>query len=213
MRRPAFSLIEVLLVLGLVSVVGAVGMPMFRSFQTRSDVSLAAEYIRQGMDRAKLLSETGHMDSTWGFRVGSGILFKGASFATRDSAYDETFDIPETVGITGLQEVTFSKLLGSPSATGTVLLTALTGEQVSVSLRVTNSGIPIVQNDEITVCHKPGTPACETKTINESAWNGHNAHGDTLGPCSPEQCEEGEGGGGGGDDDDDDHDDDDDDDE
>jgi hypothetical protein len=36
---------------------------------------------------------------------------------------------------------------------------------------------------EITICHKRGTPAEQTKRIPRSAWPGHLAHGDHRGPC------------------------------
>lgn len=35
----------------------------------------------------------------------------------------------------------------------------------------------------VTICHKPGTPAQQTKTISASALPGHLNHGDTLGAC------------------------------
>jgi len=35
----------------------------------------------------------------------------------------------------------------------------------------------------VTICHKPGTPAEKTKTLPQSALNGHLGHGDTMGPC------------------------------
>ncbi len=35
----------------------------------------------------------------------------------------------------------------------------------------------------VTICHKPGTPAEQTKTIPQSALGGHLGHGDTMGPC------------------------------
>ena len=35
----------------------------------------------------------------------------------------------------------------------------------------------------VTICHKPGTPAEMTKVLPLSALNGHLGHGDTLGPC------------------------------
>jgi prepilin-type N-terminal cleavage/methylation domain-containing protein len=38
-------------------------------------------------------------------------------------------------------------------------------------------------DDEVTICHKPGTPAEQTKTIPNSALAGHLGHGDTAGPC------------------------------
>ena len=62
-------------------------------------------------------------------------------------------------------------------------------------------GTPTPEPDRgtVTICHKPGTPAEQTKIVPRSALPGHLGHGDTLGPC-------------GGDDDDHDYDDDDDDD-
>lgn len=35
----------------------------------------------------------------------------------------------------------------------------------------------------VTICHKPGTPAQQTKTVPQSALGGHLGHGDTLGAC------------------------------
>jgi hypothetical protein len=36
---------------------------------------------------------------------------------------------------------------------------------------------------DVTICHKPGTPAQQTKTIPQSALSGHLGHGDTMGAC------------------------------
>lgn len=38
-------------------------------------------------------------------------------------------------------------------------------------------------NGNVTICHKPGSPAEQTKTVPESALGGHLGHGDTMGPC------------------------------
>ncbi|MCA9872462.1 MAG: FecR domain-containing protein [Anaerolineales bacterium] len=38
-------------------------------------------------------------------------------------------------------------------------------------------------NGNVTICHKPGSPAQQTKTVPQSALGGHLGHGDTLGPC------------------------------
>lgn len=38
--------------------------------------------------------------------------------------------------------------------------------------------------DDVTICHKPGTPAEKTMTINNSAISSHLGHGDTLGSCT-----------------------------
>lgn len=36
---------------------------------------------------------------------------------------------------------------------------------------------------DVTICHKPGTPAEKTMTLPQSALGGHLGHGDTMGPC------------------------------
>ncbi|MBU0732456.1 hypothetical protein KKC88_06295 [Patescibacteria group bacterium] len=42
------------------------------------------------------------------------------------------------------------------------------------------------EDEEMVICHKPGTPAENTMTINGNNWPGHEAHGDYLGPCTDE---------------------------
>jgi len=47
------------------------------------------------------------------------------------------------------------------------------------------SPIAFAGNGQVTICHKPGTPAEQTKEIDSPAVAAHLAHGDTLGPCGP----------------------------
>jgi hypothetical protein len=42
---------------------------------------------------------------------------------------------------------------------------------------------PAPREETVTICHKPGTPAEQTKRVPVSALAGHLGHGDTLGPC------------------------------
>jgi hypothetical protein len=50
-------------------------------------------------------------------------------------------------------------------------------------------GLPDDDDDDdgdqrtVTICHKPGTPAEQTKRVPESALKAHLGHGDYLGPC------------------------------
>src|ERR671938_509242 len=41
----------------------------------------------------------------------------------------------------------------------------------------------LAQPNKVTICHKPGTPDEQTKEVPQSAVEGHQRHGDTLGPC------------------------------
>lgn len=42
---------------------------------------------------------------------------------------------------------------------------------------------PIPGGENVTICHKPGTPAQQTMSVPQPALGGHLGHGDTLGPC------------------------------
>ena len=55
---------------------------------------------------------------------------------------------------------------------------------------LTLSQIAFAGNGQVTICHKPGTPAEQTKEVDSPAVPAHLAHGDTLGPCvSPPFCD------------------------
>ena len=188
MKRSGFALLEALVVIGILGIVSGVTIPLYRDYQIRSDLSLASEQVAQGLARAKLLAESAKEDSAWGFYIPSGTLFKGPSYAERDPLHDEVYAMPSTITTTGLLQVSYSKVEGTPSATGAITLTGLRSEERTVLLAVETESVAIVDSDEITICHiPPGNPAnAHSITISDSAWPAHQGHGDTLGPCPGE---------------------------
>jgi Cys-rich repeat protein len=48
----------------------------------------------------------------------------------------------------------------------------------------------LAQQQKVTICHKPGTPAEKTKEVPQSAVDSHLGHGDHRGPC--EACPSGQ---------------------
>ena len=44
----------------------------------------------------------------------------------------------------------------------------------------------LAQQQKVTICHKPGTPAEKTMEVPQSAVDGHLGHGDHRGPCETE---------------------------
>jgi Tfp pilus assembly major pilin PilA len=190
--RRGFTLIEVVLIMGFIAVLAKLSIPLYRSYLIRNDLEVATEQIVQGVGRAQLLSQTGYLGSSWGFYVPGSVLYKGTTFASRDTAYDEVYPMPSTLSTSGLVEVSFSKIDGKPSATGSITLTAISGESRTVNIKITTEGIPITSSDRLVICHKPNTSNCGTKLLQENAWPGHQGHGDHLGPCTVEdgECEE-----------------------
>lgn len=131
-----FTLPEVLLSLSLLAIIGSMTIPMYRTFMVRDDLDIAATTIAQNLRRAQSLSEAGDGDMTWGLHVGVGgiLVYKGASYALRDSTFDENTSIPISIIPTGLVDVTFSKLTGIPNATGTFTLTSQANEIRNVTI-------------------------------------------------------------------------------
>ncbi len=184
MLRSAVSLIELLIVIAVIALLAAVSLPAYRVYQIRNDLNLAAEQLTQGLGRAKLLSQSGQGDSRWGFYVPEGILYQGESYATRNSNFDESYPMPSTIQPSGEpMDVSFSRLEGVPSATGSIILTGIDGERREILIQLSSRGVPVVMPDPITFCHKNSPGNCNTKTVPLTSWPAHQEHGDFLGPC------------------------------
>lgn len=127
---------EILLSITCLSLILAMSVPAYRMLQIRNDLDIAAITLAQSLRRAQILSQTGNGDTTWGVYVGNGgiLIYKGASYATRDSVYDEMSDLPSTITGSGVTEVNFSKLYGIPNQTGTFILTGVDNETRNVTL-------------------------------------------------------------------------------
>lgn len=124
------TLLEIILSVSIIAIIGAVTIPVFGRLDSRNDIDVGANTIGQTLRRAQVLAESSDGDTTWGLKVQTGIItvFKGADYASRDTTFDEDYDLGTSIEISGLDEVVFSKFYGEPTATGTITLTAATGE-------------------------------------------------------------------------------------
>ncbi len=185
MKRPGFTIIEMLIVIAIITTAMVMSLPLYREYQIRSDLDNAAQLATQGLSRARLLSQSGQGGAQWGYHVPSGTLYKGASFATRDPAFDESYPMPSTIAVNGLLDVEYSRVKGIPASTGTIVLKALNNDQriIQVLIGVDAQNIPAYADDTLTICHEPAT-LHQTIVVPDSTWASHQAHGDTLGPCA-----------------------------
>ncbi len=121
-----FTLIEALLSMLIISILIGLSLPLYASFQDRNNVDLTTQSLAEMLRRAEIYARGVNGDSQWGVEIqpGSAVLFKGASFASRDTSFDESTTIASTVTMGGLTEVLFSKLSGAPNVTGNITLFA-----------------------------------------------------------------------------------------
>jgi prepilin-type N-terminal cleavage/methylation domain-containing protein len=124
--QHGFTLIEALLSVALIALLVGMSLPLYRAFQMRNDLDIAADTLVSSLRRAQTYARGVKGDGQWGVAVqtGSITVFKGASYATRDTSFDETTTTNGTITVTGMTEVVFSKLFAVPATTGSTTLTS-----------------------------------------------------------------------------------------
>jgi prepilin-type N-terminal cleavage/methylation domain-containing protein len=186
MKRPAFALLEMLMVVSILGIVSTLSIPLYYSYQIRNDLALAKNQITQGLQRAKLNAQAGKNDDVWSFYTPAGILFQGSDYSNYDAAKAEVYPMPSTIKIFGLTQVTYNKK-GTPDVTGDIVLRAVNGDEdtISVKIAIDEETIATVVGDSLTVCHRDTVSGVSsTISITDAQWPFHQAHGDTLGSCT-----------------------------
>ncbi|MBI5356233.1 type II secretion system protein [Candidatus Collierbacteria bacterium] len=139
-KKRGFTLLELLLSVAIISLLAGLSLPVYRTLLSKNDLDIAAVTIAQSVRRAQVLSQAVDGDINWGVKIQSGsiVVFKGASYAARDINFDETFDVPTTIGVSGATEIVFAKFTGLPQTTGTV---SLSSETNSRSVTINEKGM------------------------------------------------------------------------
>lgn len=179
MFRRGFALLELLVVVGMLAIIAGFSLPLYRNYRTKTDLAIAKNQIVQGLQRAKINSETGKNDSQWGFFVPNGTLFKGASYDTRDQAKDEVYPMPDGIITTGLTQVVYNRK-GVPDVTGSIDITPSrqNPESIVITVVIDKQSVSATVGDAFMIC-KNGN----TLTVSEAAWPTYQAQGAKIGPC------------------------------
>lgn len=131
-KSGGFTLLEVLLSVALLGLIAALSAPMYLSFQNRNDLDIAVSTSAQSLRRAQMLAQASTDDDAWGVKLESPnlIIFRGTSFAARDTNFDEVYPLSSTLVFSGVTEIVFTKFSGLPTApsVGTIILTNINNE-------------------------------------------------------------------------------------
>lgn len=125
-RQNGFTLIEMLLSVSIIAMLAGLSLPVYLGLVTRNDLAIVTESTANALRRAQTYSRGVREDSQWGVAVQPTqiVLFKGASFATRDAAFDEPTLLPGQTTTSGITEVTFAKDTAWPNTTGSIAITS-----------------------------------------------------------------------------------------
>jgi prepilin-type N-terminal cleavage/methylation domain-containing protein len=138
--RPAFTALELILVLAIFAITAGATLPFLGHFQTTGTLKTHGQDIVQTLRRAQHRAAMGQRDKAWGvyFTSGQYVLYAGNSYAGRDSDFDESHTVGSAYSFTGSGELTFRKLTGAAMTGGTVTVTH--GDAGSKSVDVSAAG-------------------------------------------------------------------------
>lgn len=125
-----------MLVVATIAVLAAISVPVYSTLQIKNDLDVVTNTTLQTLRRAQTLSQAVDGDSIWGVKLQSNdiTLFKGASYALRDTDFDEVYTLSGNITPSEVSEVVFSKLLGNPNTTGTLTLTSSNNDVQNITL-------------------------------------------------------------------------------
>lgn len=133
----AFTLIELLIVIGLILILAAASAPIYNSLQVQAQLDETSAQIVQTLRTAKERANARYNNASHGvfFDINLGgddfyILYQGDSYDTRDTSYDREIKLASPLSfinsnftLTGANiDVNFQKGSGRPDNVGSVIL-------------------------------------------------------------------------------------------
>lgn len=135
-KQLGFTLIEVSIVVAITAVIAGFSFQTYKLSQSKTETNLAATTVATSMRRAMAQARAVSGDTMWGVKIQNSqiVVFKGTSYASRDTASDEVYSVPSWLTFSGINEVVFNKLTGMPVSTGTVNITGPNNSSSTITL-------------------------------------------------------------------------------
>ena len=133
------TLSEILIVVAIIAILISFTLPLGLDFYRNQQLETQSQGVIQALRRAQLKAMSVEDDSRFGVYLTNDnyTLFKGSSYLTRDVNFDEVFDLPMIINVSGLTEVVFFKLEGKPNVTGNIILS---GDSDSRTININEMG-------------------------------------------------------------------------
>lgn len=135
-----FSFIELILVISLVLLLGVMSSGFAARFLTQNSVANSGDQLVNDLRAAQMNAMVGKQNSNWGVNYSANTitLYKGNSFATRTTAFDQTFSVNSGVTISGMSDINFTRMTGIPGSTPTI---TITGSGETKTITVNSQGV------------------------------------------------------------------------
>ncbi len=142
--KNGFTLFELVVVTAIIIMIATASFTISTGRIISNDLNTKVHEMTYTLKLAQMRSITRYKDDTWGvyFNTGSRsyTLFKGATYAARNTSYDSTITLPSDLSFTsvslngGGSEVLFDKLTGKTSRYGTIVVTPTQGSAWTITV-------------------------------------------------------------------------------
>lgn len=126
--EKGFTVIELLVVIGITVILALTAAPIYGNFQSSAQLNAVSVQITQDIRLVKQRSLSGLNGLTQGIKFAAGgyTIYQGESYAARATIYDRVVNLTGSLTLTTTlpgNEINFSKGLGAPDNTGAVTIT------------------------------------------------------------------------------------------
>lgn len=131
-----FTLIELILVIAIISFIALLSSPFYSRFLLQNAVGNTVDELIGSLRKAQIYSMAGKQGSAWSVNFSSNTitLYKGTSFAGRDTAFDEKFSINPNVSVSGMTDISYAKATGLPTPTSATITISSGNNSKTVTL-------------------------------------------------------------------------------
>ena len=132
----AFTIIEMLLTIALISIIAGFSVPVYRNLHTKNYLDLDVHTIVQFLRNTQIHARAMTLDSSWGLKIqnSSIIMFKGSDYAGRDADFDKVFNLAGSISSSGLEEIIFDKFSGEVQNSGSITLSTPNQQYRTISI-------------------------------------------------------------------------------
>lgn len=135
-----FTIAEIIITVGILAVVAGLGLIVSLDFYQRYSIDTDKDSLIGVLRKARSLSMNNFNGQPHGVFIESGhyTVFQGNSYASRQQAYDQIFNISPAVSLSislgGVSEIVFWQLSGDSNASGTInLISGAVNRAISIN--------------------------------------------------------------------------------
>lgn len=123
-KYSGLSLIEMVLAIGLMILLLGISSGLYQNVLFPNEVEATRTQIVEALYYAQTAAVTGKNDGMWGVHITTNTveIFMGSSYATRDVNTTVSYSLSGNCALQGPLDVVFTKRVGTPSATGTIVI-------------------------------------------------------------------------------------------